>query len=106
MCFGKSKAESDREKITKHLKTAARLGGVPAAPLEVTTSMVESQAEALEGLAGAMREVKKGIEGKPMDMDKIERAGRVDKKLIKGVERGVEKANRGVLGAIYDFLFG
>ena len=106
MCFGSSKAKSDQKKITDHLKAAARAGGVPAAPLEVSTAMLESQADSLEGLAGAMREVGKGIKGRPMDMDKINRAGRVDKKLIKGVQTGVDKANKGIIGAIYDFLFG
>lgn len=106
MCFGSSKAKSDREKITGHLKTAARVGGVPSGPLEITTELYEAQADSLDGLSGAIREVNKGIQGKPMDMDKINRAGRVDKKLIKGLEKGVDKSNRGVIGALLDFLFG
>jgi len=106
MCFGSSKAKSDEKKILGHLKTAARAGGVPSGPLELSTSIREAEADSLRGLAGAMDEVGKGIRGEPMDMDKIRRAGEVDKKLIKGVKKGVSKANKGVLGALYDFFFG
>jgi hypothetical protein len=106
MCFGSSKAKSDEEKITSHLKTAARAGGVPAAPLEISTAFREAEADSLRGLAGAMDEVAKGIQGKPMDMDKIERAGRVDKKLLNGFKKGAEGASKSILGALYNFFFG
>lgn len=106
MCFGKPEKKSDQDRVVDMLKGAAENGGVPSAPVEVFTSMVGSQADSLRDLAGAMDEVTKGINGEKMDMDKINKAGQVDKKLAKGVQDGMEGAGKSILGSIFKFIFG
>lgn len=86
------------------LKKAVENGGVPFAPLDMSTEMIKSQAEALRDLAGALDEVSKGFEGKPMDMDIIRKAGEVDKKLQKGVEKGFLDSVKGVLTGIFKWF--
>lgn len=101
MCFGKSKEQKKQEEqVLDLLKKAAENGGVPSAPLEMSTEMIKSQADALRDLAGALDEVSKGIEGKPMDMEKIKKAGEVDNKLQKGVEKGFLDSVKGVFTGI------
>ena len=106
MCFGKPKKKSTEEKVTDLLKDDAGHGGVPSAPVEIATSMVGSQAKGLKDLAGAMEEVTKGINGEKMDMDKIKKAGQVDKTLAKGVTDGAKGAGGSILKGIFDFLSG
>lgn len=105
MCFGKSKEQKKQEEqIVDLLKKAADNEGVPSAPLDMSTEMIRSQADALRDLAGALDEVSKGIEGKPMDMDKIKKAGEVDKTLQKGVEKGFLESVKGVFTGILKWL--
>jgi hypothetical protein len=107
MCFGKSKKQKKQEEqIVDLLKKAADQGGVPSIPLDMSTEMIKSQSEALKDIAGALDEVTKGIEGNPMDMDKIKKAGEVDKKLQKGVEKGFLDSVKGVFTGILKWLSG
>lgn len=106
MCFGKPEQKSNEDIVVDLLKDAAEHGGVPSAPVTVFTSMVESQADSLTDLAGALDEVVKGIDGEAMDMDKIGKAGQVDKKLTKGVLDGMEEAAGDILKGILKFLTG
>ena len=72
MCFGSSEADTTQSTTVDLLKDAASHGGVPSAPVELSTSMIRSQASALNKLAGALDEVANGIDGQQMDMDKME----------------------------------
>ncbi|NQU33163.1 MAG: hypothetical protein HQ521_08010 [Bacteroidetes bacterium] len=105
MCFGKSKTQKkNEEKVIDMLKKAAGEGGVPSTPIDMSTEMIKSQSKALKDIAGALDEVAKGIEGKPMDMDKIKKAGEVDKKLKKGVEKGFVESVKGIFSGILKWL--
>lgn len=105
MCFGKSKEQKKQEEqIVDLLKKAAENDGVPSVPLDMSAEMIKSQADALKDLAGALDEVAKGIEGKPMNMDKIKKAGEVDKSLQKGVEKGFLDSVKGVLTGIFKWV--
>lgn len=106
MCFGKPKKKSTEDKVVDLLKDAAEHGGVPSGPVEIVTSMVGSQADGLRDLAGALDEVTKGINGEKINMDKIKKAGQVDKTLADGVTDGMKKAGGGLLKGIFKFLTG
>ena len=106
MCFGRPDTSGDQDAVVDLLTDAAGHGGVPSAPIDVSTAMVESQAEALNDLAGAMNEVAKGIGGEQMDMEKIEKAGQVDKTLVDGVVDGLADAGKSILKGIWEFVTG
>ena len=88
MCFGRSKESKKRvEQVVDLLKKAADNGGAPAVPVNMSAEMIKSQANALKEIAGALDEVAKGIEVQQIDINKIKKAGEVDKKLQEGVEK-------------------